>query len=404
MAKLLLRPTQTAPVAPGSSAAAPGKSPASRSFSRSLLTEGLLEPSLDEAGQLLSDASDFTVIGVLGPQGAGKSTLMSLLAGARWAGSSVAGSSSRSSAPSSSSPELVDPPFAQQSMDAVLQALHGTGGVNLHVSSERLLLLDTQPLLSPSLLLELQRREPSLPPDVQSHENLQELQSLRIATLLLSVCHLCVWLDEEEFNPHNLRCLRAAQMLRHRLPDVSVLAHASSSLLSSLTAAAVNSPISEEDPLQVVQYAPQLAFVFNRMAPSAFDASRRATLRAALTKLFATRVHEASAAMAPAGADLDVGTLTEDARKRGGALPIFVLPEAESAVAAGALLCASHQGYRVEAERARDELLSLRRHPFAKSLTEREWLRGVGRMWELIKRSSLMADYNRALQKLHLYT
>ena len=34
---------------------------------------------------------------------------------------------------------------------------------------------------------------------------------------------------------------------------------------------------------------------------------------------------------------------------------------------------------------------------------ERDWLRGVGRMWELIKRSALLADYNRAVQKLHAY-
>ena len=39
----------------------------------------------DEAATLLSDTSDFTVIGILGAQGTGKSTLMSLLAGARWA-------------------------------------------------------------------------------------------------------------------------------------------------------------------------------------------------------------------------------------------------------------------------------------------------------------------------------
>ena len=42
--------------------------------------------------------------------------------------------------------------------------------------------------------------------------------------------------------------------------------------------------------------------------------------------------------------------------------------------------------------------------PFAKPLTEREWLRGVSRMWDLIRRSATVADYNRALQKLHLFT
>ena len=56
-----------------------------------------------------------------------------------------------------------------------------------------------------------------------------------------------------------------------------------------------------------------------------------------------------------------------------------------------------------EAEIARDVLLSLRRRPFARPLSEKEWLRGVGRAWEIIRRSSHLSDYNRALQKLHMY-
>ena len=54
------------------------------------------------------------------------------------------------------------------------------GGVDLLVTAERLLLLDTQPLLSPSVMLDLVRRDSPLPADVQSHENLMELHSLRL--------------------------------------------------------------------------------------------------------------------------------------------------------------------------------------------------------------------------------
>ena len=44
-----------------------------------------MELELEGAKAVLSENGDFTVIGVLGGQGAGKSTLMSLLAGAGWA-------------------------------------------------------------------------------------------------------------------------------------------------------------------------------------------------------------------------------------------------------------------------------------------------------------------------------
>ena len=53
--------------------------------------------------------------------------------------------------------------------------------------------------------------------------------------------------------------------------------------------------------------------------------------------------------------------------------------------------------------KADNELLALKRRPFARTITEREWLRGAGRMWELIRRSALLADYNKSLQKLHCY-
>ena len=123
-----------------------------------------LELSTEELQRHMADQNDFTVIGVLGCQGAGKSTVMSLLAGAGWRREpGEAG-------------QLADPPFAPQSLDAVLQALppplpalrsqrnrllhhrsrlrrrptppqatHQTVGVDVAVTSERLILLDTHP-------------------------------------------------------------------------------------------------------------------------------------------------------------------------------------------------------------------------------------------------------------------
>ena len=136
-----------------------------------------LELSTEELQRHLADQSDFTVIGVLGCQGVGKSTVMSLLAGAGWR------SDEREPG------RLRDPPFAPQTLETLLQGSHQTVGVDVTVTQERLILLDTQPLLSPSVLVELLRKE-SLPQEAQSAENLAELHSLRVAMLLLSVCHM----------------------------------------------------------------------------------------------------------------------------------------------------------------------------------------------------------------------
>jgi protein SMG9 len=140
-----------------------------------------LELSTEELQRHLADQSDFTVIGVLGCQGAGKSTVMSLLAGADWR------SDEREPG------RLRDPPFAPQTLETLLQGSHQTVGVDVTVTQERLILLDTQPLLSPSVLVELLRKE-SLPQEAHSAENLAELHSLRMAMLLLSVCHMVLTL------------------------------------------------------------------------------------------------------------------------------------------------------------------------------------------------------------------
>lgn len=162
------RPSHPTPA----SAAAPSSLPPPPSRTTVKLLSSRLELRLEEAKAQLTDSPDFSVLGMLGPQGVGKSTLLSLLAGA---------------APTDLG--VVNPPFAVQGAEAVLAGAHTTSGVDLSVTAERLLLLDTQPLLSPSVLLEMMRSQPPLPPEAQTYENLMELWSLRLSMLLLSVCH-----------------------------------------------------------------------------------------------------------------------------------------------------------------------------------------------------------------------
>ena len=38
-----------------------------------------------------------------------------------------------------------------------------------------------------------------------------------------------------------------------------------------------------------------------------------------------------------------------------------------------------------------------------KPMTEKDWLRGVGRMWEVIRRTTLLCDYNKTLQRMHAF-
>ena len=84
--------------------------------------------------------------------------------------------------------------------------------------------------------------------------------------------------------------------------------------------------------------------------------------------------------------------------------PLIAIPAADAGVPAPHAVCSQHTGYVSESSQMRDDLL-LRCHvaPFAKPISEREWLRGATRMWDLVRKSSNVADYNRSLQKLHYY-
>lgn len=83
----------------------------------------------------------FLVVGVLGLQGSGKSTILSLLAGNN---------------PSDNIRQYIFPPQSKESKEL---SEHQTTGINMYVTGERTIFLDTQPIMSPSVLDKIIRQE-----------------------------------------------------------------------------------------------------------------------------------------------------------------------------------------------------------------------------------------------------
>lgn len=102
----------------------------------------------------LTDNTDFTVIGVIGPPGVGKSTIMNELYGF-----------------DGTSPGML-PPFATQSEETRAMARHCSVGIEPRISAERIILLDTQPVFSPSVLAEMIRPDGSSTISILSGESL----------------------------------------------------------------------------------------------------------------------------------------------------------------------------------------------------------------------------------------
>ncbi|KAM3656072.1 nonsense-mediated mRNA decay factor SMG9 isoform 3-T3 [Ammospiza maritima maritima] len=157
----------------------------------------------DSALEFLLEQTDVLVVGALGLQGTGKSTVMSLLAG--------------------NQPEEDPRSFVFRPQPPELRERGGaqTGGIDLFITQERVLFLDTQPILSPAHLDHLINNDRKLPPEFALPHAYVETQSLQIAAFLFTVCHV-VLLVQDWFTDLGLyRFLQTAEMVKPPTPSPS---------------------------------------------------------------------------------------------------------------------------------------------------------------------------------------
>ncbi|XP_054106585.1 nonsense-mediated mRNA decay factor SMG9 isoform X4 [Callithrix jacchus] len=128
----------------------------------------------DSAIEYLLDQTDVLVVGVLGLQGTGKSMVMSLL--------------------SANTPEEDQRAYVFRAQSAEMKERGGnqTSGIDFFITQERIVFLDTQPILSPSILDHLINNDRKLPPEYNLPHTYVEMQSLQIAAFLFTVCHVVI--------------------------------------------------------------------------------------------------------------------------------------------------------------------------------------------------------------------
>lgn len=132
-----------------------------------------------------SDNCQYRVVGVVGPQGVGKSTFILEL----------------KKAMKSEAVSPGDEIFQVETEEDHAYLRHRTQGIDgcfVETTTEKLLLLDTQPLLSASVCLDLIRDNAEIPFGLESHMELATLQSLQLVVFLLSVCHSVVVIQHED--------------------------------------------------------------------------------------------------------------------------------------------------------------------------------------------------------------
>ncbi|PNY09211.1 protein SMG9-like [Trifolium pratense] len=309
----------------------------------------------------LTENTDFTVIGVIGSPGVGKSTIMNELYGF-----------------DSTSPGML-PPFTIQSEENRAMARHCSIGIEPRISSERIILLDTQPVFSASVLSEMMRPDGSSTISVLSRESLSaelahELMGIQLAVFLASVCHILLVVSEgvdDDSMWHLmstlLQCLASpfadilVDLLKHDISDPSLLA--SSLSHNSSSGHDNNNKVPE------CEYMATPVFVHTKLQDQELTSKNCLKLKKALMQYFkpSSFVRENTGNKPSEENHLDSDTLN-----------LFTIPFKKKEENPRA----QHESYISALWKLRDQILAMKSPSFRRPVSEREWLKNSAKIWE----------------------
>lgn len=313
----------------------------------------------DQTFEFLQDQCEFLVVGVIGLQSTGKSTIMSLLAGSQGFKTSRSGV------------------FKPQSKEQHELGEHCTRGIDIFVTNHRLILLDVQPMLSASVMDHMIQFEKKFPSEYSSTENALEIQSLQIAAFMLTVCHTVILVQDWFTDPNLLRFVQTAEMLRP------------SALL----------PSQDGGSDYRTEYCPHLVLVHNKCSPVDFEPSKVRLIQQTYSLMFDKSklkfqgpIGIASGCVIPSLSPVTCGET----------INLFLMPWKDSANAGTSSTSIpeykGHPGFDRLAEIFRQQIVSMPRSQMQPStLTEKNWFHYAARTWETVKKSTLFMEYCRLL-------
>lgn len=330
--------------------------------------------------EFLLEQPDFVVVGIIGLQGVGKSTVASLLA------------------ESDVTKGLKKPMFKVHGSEQHEYGTHCTNGIDVLVTSTRMIILDSQPLLSASIMDRIILQNlfqegkkfgtgPSAgppggsggAPDFSSTENIVEVQSLQQAAFLLSVCHIVLLVQDWTFDPNVVRFLQTAEMLKPSTPTTS------------------------DD--EIIEYFPHVLFLHNRCTPTDYGPRVVKVLQDVYNKMFIR-----SRLQVQTGIGIATGDVIEylNPTSCGEPINLFLLPDLtreltteEEGLEPKDLrerYFSGHPGLVSLVNTLRIQILGSDIQPLTHTtLTEKNWYHYSSKIWELVKKSSFFLEYSRLL-------
>ncbi|XP_050596566.1 nonsense-mediated mRNA decay factor SMG9 isoform X1 [Bombus affinis] len=283
--------------------------------------------------EFLYDQQDFLVVGCLGAQGVGKSTIMSFLTS-----------------------NIASGIFPTQDTMHHESGANCTIGIDFFVTKNRVIYLDTQPILSGSTIdySTCYDQKKSTTDFINTETNL-ELQSLQFAAFLFSVCHIIIFVQDWFVDPNLVRFLQTAEMLKP-------------SSTSNM----------DQD---YVEYYPHIVFLHNKAELQDLTPHSMENVKEFYGKLFSSSRLQIHSGLDMSNHSMEAG------------LNLFFIPcivnEDEVTI---------HQNEKKLIEKLRTKIHGVTRNPMTPStLTEKDWYHYVSRVMEAIKKSHLSSEYGRLM-------
>ncbi|KAJ3672585.1 hypothetical protein LUZ60_007306 [Juncus effusus] len=319
----------------------------SQAVSLSLLSPESWDLHIDRVLPFLTENSDFVVIGVIGPPGIGKSMILNELYGY-----------------DKTSPGMILP-FATQTDEMKVMAKNCTSGIEFRVSDERLILLDTQPVFSASILADMIKPDgscaiPVLSGEILSPELSHELMTIQMAVFLASVCNVLLVVSEGIHDLSMWQLMLTVDLLKHNIPDPS---HGLNFIQDK-----ENSVNNQEE------YLSDLVFVHSKVREQDLSPPKTMLLKKALFQYF-----KSSSFISKVNLEQD----------------LFLIPVKSTQESSIEFESSS---YSCMLGLLRDKVLSMNGRSFSKNISERDWLKSAAKIWELVKKSPVITDYCRTLQ------
>ncbi|GMY06365.1 protein SMG9-like isoform X2 [Fagus crenata] len=338
---------------------------------------------IDRFLPFLTENTDFTVVGVIGPPGVGKSTIMNELYGF-----------------DATSPGML-PAFGIESEDSRAMARHCSIGIEPRISADRIILLDTQPVFSPSVLAEIMRPDGSSTISVLSGESLSaelahELMSIQLGVLLASICHVLLVVSEGVHDNNMWRLMLTVDLLKHGIPDPSSLipSHSQSSTLGP-------EKENEDKVHESEDYMVAPVFVHTKLHDQDLTPRNIVQLRKAILQYFSMSsfMRDKTGNMTKDQPFSSVASSAQSNDPHSMWPNLFVIPLKNKDDSPRG----QYESYNSTLWNMRDQVISMKGPSFARTVSERDWLKNAAKIWELVKSSPIIAEYSKTLQSSGMF-